>query len=369
MIKQQAYLDRGFRAELHYPMKTGAGQAGQLFHFIQHTLPQVGRLLLKWQHLAQQCPDPELRIQALNSISGKDFHCQGGAFFAVPYPDREELLLNLIVAYQTLCDYLDNLCDRTQCFDGRAFRDLHQSLLDALSPNEPIRDYYCSYPYQNDGGYIVGLVEECRYCVLQLPNYRLIQKKVIELVSLYVDLQVKKHISWDLREDELINWANGKMAAYSEITWNEFAAATGSTLALFALFGISSQHDTCIEEVELTYKTYFPWICGLHILLDYFIDQAEDRDGGDLNFTFYYPDRKIMMERLKLFIRESHNCASQLARPCFTKTVIEGLLAMYFSDKKVKQQAFENITKELINESGRGARYTFHICRLVRQII
>lgn len=356
-------------AEVLYRHKTGSAQTGQLFHFIQHTLPRVSKLLSKWRGVAEICPDPELRMQALNSISNKDFHCQGGAFFAIPYPDSEDLLLNLIVAYQTLCDYLDNLCDRTKCLDGRAFLDLHLSLLDALSPGDDIHNYYCSYPYQNDGGYIVELVEECRKCVQLMPSYYLVHPKAIELVNLYIDLQVKKHISWETREQELIDWSKGHLADFPGVRWNEFAAAAGSTLALFALLGLATKVDAGYEEMELIYQTYFPWICGLHILLDYFIDQEEDRNGGDLNFTFYYPDQKVMVQRLKVFILEAHKRASLLPEPCFTKTVIEGLLAMYFSDQKVNQQGFANITRQLLKESGKGARYTYHICRLVRQVI
>jgi tetraprenyl-beta-curcumene synthase len=313
--------------------------------------------------------DEELRVQALNSITGKDFHCQGGAVFAVPYPEHEDLLLKLIIAYQTLCDYLDNLCDRANCLDGVAFRELHESLLDALSPGGELHCYYRSYPYQDDGGYIAKLVEECRQCLQQMPSYNMVYMDVIQLAQIYIDLQVKKHIAWELREKTLIDWANAKLSEHSAILWNEFAAASGSTLALFALFGLATRNDIGRSDSLAVVNTYFPWICGLHILLDYFIDQEEDRAGGDLNFTFYYSDQAVMMNRFKIFIREAHSKASQLPDPGFEKTVIEGLLAMYFSDKKVKKQGIHKMARELINESGLGARNTYHICSLVRKFI
>ena len=34
---------------------------------------------------------------------------------------------------------------------------------------------------------------------------------------------------------------------------------------------------------------YFPGVSAIHILLDYFIDQAEDREHGELNFMACYP--------------------------------------------------------------------------------
>ncbi len=368
MDTQLADLE-GRRAERAYQQNTGLSQVQLLFHFIHHTLPRVQRLLTQWKKEAELCGDEELRVQALNSIAGKDFHCQGGAVFAVPYPEREDLLLRLIVAYQTLCDYLDNLCDRAECLDGQAFRELHASLLDALTPHGEKHPYYRTYPYQNDGGYIDKMVDECRQSLKQLPSYHLVYDEVIALAELYIDLQVKKHIAWEVREKTLIEWATANVAGHPRVQWNEYAAATGSTLALFALFGLAARDEVDPAEVRITLHTYFPWICGLHILLDYFIDQEEDRIGGDLNFTFYYPDQALMTRRFKTFIREAHNQASQLPDPSFARTVIEGLLAMYFSDKKVKKQGFGQMTRELINESGRGALHTYYICALVRKFL
>ncbi len=357
------------RAETVYRNMGSGGQARLLFHYIHHTLPRVKKLLEYWRNEASLSVENELRLQALSSIAGKDFHCQGGAVFAVPYPEWEETLLKLIVAYQTLCDYLDNLCDRASCLDGVAFRELHTSLIDALTLDGEIHNYYCSYPYKNDNGYITKMVEECRFCLRQLPSYNLVYEDLIQLARLYIDLQVKKHIDWESREKTLIEWANKNVSKYPGVLWNEFAAASGSTLAIFALFGLATRENVEARHSQILLQSYFPWICGLHILLDYFIDQEEDRFGGDLNFTFYYSSNEEMINRFKMFIREAHSRASLLPDPGFEKTVIEGLLAMYFSDKKVKKQGFNKMARELINESGYGARNTYYICSLVRKII
>lgn len=357
------------RAELAYHLSTGIYQGRLLFHFIHYTLPRVQKLLTQWKKEAVFCEDYELRLQALNSIAEKDFHCQGGAIFAVPYPEKEDVLLNIIVAYQTLCDYLDNLCDRADCVDGLAFRALHSSLIDALTPHGEKHPYYQAYPFGNDGGYINKMVDECRLGLQRLPSYHLVQADVIALAQLYIDLQVKKHIAWEVREKAVIEWATAQLAECPGVYWNEYAAASGSTLAIFALFGLSARDEVAPAEIQITLHTYFPWICGLHILLDYFIDQDEDRVGGDLNFTFYYPKNEEIILRLKTFIREAHVQASKLTNPGFARTVIEGLLAMYFSDKKVKKQGFGRVTRELINESGRGALYTYYIFSLVRKFL
>lgn len=352
-----------------YRSKMSSKQKSLLFHYIFFTLRQVKRLLNQWEGEAGLCADHELRKQALNSIHLKDFHCQGGAVFAVPYPEWETLLLRAIIAYQTLCDYLDNLCDRASCTDGKAFRQLHESLKDALIPGAPLQDYYCLYHYKDDNAYIGKLVKECQDCLQKLPSYPVVYEDVLWLAQMYIDLQVHKHIDLERRETVLTNWAEQHLKNYPGVLWQEFAAASGSTLAIFALWGLASQKGTTRSECIEIMQAYFPWICGLHILLDYFIDQEEDRQGGDLNFTFYYAGQEEMMNRLKLFIGEAHKNARLCSQGDFAKTVVEGLLAMYLSDRKVKKLGYQAMARDLLAQSGKGAFNTFRICRIVRQFL
>lgn len=338
-----------------------------LWHYIFKTLPLVKKELKRWRQEARHCVDLDLKTQALNSLSSKDFHCYGGAVFAINAGHQEKELIRLIVAYQTICDYLDNLCDRNDCVDGQAFQQLHAALLDALQPDQVKSDYYQYYRHQNDGGYLNKLVDECRSCLTRLPSCHLVYDDLIGLAQWYIDLQVKKHVHLDHRERLLIEWADSHLPNYPGIRWQEFAAASGSTLAVFALMVVASQKSIDSNESQQIAKAYFPWICGLHILLDYFIDQQEDREGGDLNFTFYYADHEDMLYRLKLFIYQAHQQASQLNQPIFTKTVIEGLLALYLSDPKIKHQGYQQMARSLIAEFGRSTVYTYRLCSQVRK--
>lgn len=338
-----------------------------LAHYIFRVLPRVKKELQHWRSQVAQCPDIALADQALSSLKNKDFHCYGGAVFTLGADTQEETLIKLITAYQTICDYLDNLCDRNDCLDGNAFRQLHVSLLDALQPEAKKSDYYKFYPYRDDGGYLDGLVAACRMCLEKLPSYVTVQAEVLQLAGLYIELQVRKHIDWEVRELELISWAEAETVSYEDIFWQEFAAASGSTLAIFALFALAASSEVSHEHVQAVKDTYFPWICGLHILLDYFIDREEDRQGSDLNFTFYYQNDAAMEGRLKHFIRQSHNRLTHLENPTFARTVVEGLLAMYLSDQKIKQQRMQKIAAVLLNESGPNTWRVYRLCSLVRR--
>ena len=107
----------------------------------------------------------------------------------------------------------------------------------------------------------------------------------------------------------------------------EYAAACGSTLALFALFGAAAAPETRPEEVKRIVKGYFPWICGLHILLDYWIDQEEDRIGGDFNFAACYRSPELAAQ--SYIFTEVLRRISRMPNPQFHRIIVHGLLAVY----------------------------------------
>lgn len=347
--------------------RTGVKHSIILFSFIFQTLPRVQKLMKQWQRKARAIPDQTLRQQALDSLAGKAFHCQGGAVFAA-YPLNANLL-RFIVAYQTMCDYLDNLCDRAGSTDGQAFRQLHRALLDALDPARSPVDYYKYYPFKNDGGYLKALVEECRRSLEQAVAYQEVQSQLIKLAEWYSSLQTAKHIHLEQREQVLCNWAKRQMADYPDLYWQEFAAATGSTLAIFALLRQAFMDNNQQRTYQLIYDAYFPWICSLHILLDYLIDQEEDRQGGDLNFVFYYDGSETVIERFTWLLSSCYQEIAGLPEYQFHRLVVDGLLAMYLSDSKVQLQGYEQLRRYLLNNGSTTAWRTYHLCCSVRRFL
>lgn len=338
-----------------------------LLGYITRTIPAVQINLKYWRSKAAVIPDEMLRKQALDSITTKAFHCQGGAVFAaVPFNNE---LLRFIVAYQTICDYLDNLCDRAGSTDGRAFELLHQSLLHALDLEGAAIDYYQLYPYKNDGGYLSDLIKACHQLLQQIPAYQLIKDQLIILANWYSQLQVAKHLDLSQREEVLIKWAGDHLNQYPELLWQEFAAASGSTLAIFALIRQAFLTEPDLGNQDKLLDSYFPWICSLHIMLDYMIDQTEDRIGGDLNFTFYYDSQEEMMERLSYLLEQSYKQCRFLPDTAFHEMVIDGLLAMYMSDRKIEQQKYETLRTCLLDQGSPATWRTYHLCRLVRSVL
>jgi len=304
--------------------------------------------------------------QALSSIHLKRFHSQGGCIYAL-YPKTDlQSAVKFIVSLQTISDYLDNLCDRMEITDEPAFRQLHLSILDAVDPEREINQYYKFYPYWDDNGYLVKLVEECRCQIKNLPSYNLVIGPIKKYVHLYSDLQSYKHLSEKIREDCLKTWADYYMKQYPDISCWEFSAAAGSTLGIFVLYASAHDPDLTMDEVKMLDKAYFPWICGLHILLDYYIDAQEDLQMGDLNFTYYYKNLKQCEERLSYFIERSYEQCSNLPYPEFHRTMVRGLLAMYLSDPKASQGMNRLASHNIIKSSKPETVFYYKLCKFLR---
>lgn len=334
--------------------------------FIRTIFPQINQELGYWADYAEAHACPELKEQALSSIKHKKFHCQGGSIYSLYSGVHTADFITLVVALQTISDYLDNLCDRAGIADEQAFRKLHTAMTDALDPEAIPQNYYAFYPFKDDGGYLTKLVTTCQQKVKKLPSYQLVKPDILKLAGLYSDLQTYKHLDLSIREQKMINWLSQHRNRYPQITDWELAAATGSTLGMFMLCAAASYKNLTASTVAKISTAYFPWINGLHILLDYFIDAAEDQASHDLNFVTYYADQSQLLSRLTLFTKQAFLQAQSLPQPLFHKTVVQGLLAMYLSDPKTNPLQEQVIKKSLLKTAGWYTTFMYMLCKILR---
>lgn len=334
--------------------------------FIRTILPCINKELAYWRSFAENHLGHELKEQALASITHKKFHCQGGSIYSLYKGVSATDFITLIVALQTISDYLDNLCDRVAIVDEQAFRQLHQAMSDALDPAAIPQDYYEFYPFKDDSGYLTALVTACQQELGKLPSYHLVKADLLKFASFYSDLQTYKHLDPSIREQKMTDWIGRHSHEYPHITDWEFAAATGSTLGMFMLCAAASDKDLTASNVAQISSAYFPWISGLHILLDYFIDAREDQATGDLNFVAYYTNEPQLLSRLTLFTQQALFQAKTLPEPLFHQTVVQGLLAMYLSDPKTNTLKEKTVKKALLKTAGRYTTFLYYLCKVLR---
>lgn len=340
-----------------------ARQVGLAYRVHRCCRPQALREVQRWAAAAGAVPDPNLRRQAQASLARKCFHCEGGAVYAELAPGPRTLIPG-ICALQTLVDYLDNLSDRCGVQPEATLRRLHLAVDDALTPGAPVRDYY-GPGTTGDGGYLAQLVQTTQACLGALPGYRTdLQDRVRRLGGLYADLQVYKHLPGrHNREARLIAWLEPMLAIHPGWQWWELAAACGSTLGIFALLGAAAQPGGEAWAPALT-RAYFPWVGGLHILLDYYVDQAEDAAGGDLNLVSYYGGPPAATAGLGRILAGALSQARTLPRGELHELVVTGLPGLYLSDPKVRQQGLGLYAAQLLRAGGPMTLAAWCYCRL-----
>jgi len=324
-----------------------------MYQIYRRVIPAVHEQLSIWKEKAQAIPDEELRTQALMSIKTKTFHCEGGGIYSLLAKDKFKQMTRFIVAYQTISDYLDNLCDRSTSLDPQDFRALHHSMRHALTPGAKTENYYRYRDEQEDGGYLQSLVLTCQDVLSTLPGYEKIKDSLFELCDYYCDLQVYKHVKKEDRVPLLTSWFERHKEKLPDMSWYEFSACAGSTLGIFCLAAYASDEKLTDSTVETVKSGYFPWVQGLHIMLDYFIDQEEDRIGGDLNFCFFYKNEAELIERFRHFVAMADDSIKRLPDEKFHYLINKGLVAIYLADEKVqKQKEVKETAKKFIKLGG-----------------
>lgn len=331
--------------------------------------PEVQKQLHHWKREAMLIPDDELREQAIASIENKDFHCEGGAILAILAEEHKHEAISFIVAYQTISDYLDNLCDRSTSLYDKDFEALHESMFHSLMRQSETVNYYRFRKEQDDGGYLQKLVEACQSFMRKLNRYDYIESYLQELCTYYADLQVHKHVAVHEREDRLKKWYSVYENQLPNMSWFEFSACSGSTLGIFCLISSALRYDFDEKQAEQIYQGYFPYIQGLHIMLDYFIDQQEDIEGGDLNFCSYYQNREELYSRMEHFVTKAEHYLQQLPHKDFHKLIHRGLLGLYLSDEKVdSQKETKQLAKRMVKLGGAQSRFFYVNAKLYRTI-
>jgi tetraprenyl-beta-curcumene synthase len=323
-------------------IRLGPRGLASMVRFLTRIVPRASRSLATIRARAERIPDHALREQALASIDGKAFHVQGAAIFATFLPpDEAARFVRIVASLETIYDYLDNLCDRLPGVSPAAFPTLHEALLDALDERRPLADYYRDGPLGNDGGYLASLVADVRTELAALPHYHAVRDALVGIACFYAELQTYKHAAPGEREAICNAWYAHHRPQFPGLYWWEFAAACGSSMPIFALIALASQRSLPPQAIDATIAAYFPNVSAVHILLDYFIDQAEDREHRELNFVACYPSSAVAVQRVKRLVHVTKLRLHSLANAEGHAFVLRAMCLFYLTHPKVYEQRLD----------------------------
>ena len=328
-------------------------------------LPAVSRELNAWRARAAAIPDLPLREDALDSITHKRDNAEGAGLFWVLPRSRDRQLLRLLVAYQTIWDFLDNLSERET--DEANGRQLHSALVEALDPGAPISDYYRHHPWKNDGGYLRALVETCRASCEALPSYARVRPQVLAGVK-RCSVQSLNHDSTPERRDAALeDWARREFPGEQAMRWFELTAASSAFLP-YALFALAAEPRCEDRDIAHAYAAYFPWTALAIAMLDSYVDQREDVLCGNHSYISHYDDDELAIRRLREIVDRTLRGANGL-RNGHRHAVIAGcMVAMYLSRDCAETPEMRTRTRALACAGGSLTRLLLPLLRVWRAV-
>ncbi len=319
----------------------------ELVGFLRRVVPLSTQALAQIRAEAAEIPDDLMRGEALASVDGKAFHVAGACILATFLPiDAARRYVDVVAPLESIYDYLDNLCDRHPEVGVEAYPVLHLAIADALDPSAPPRDYYRLGPRGDDGGYLRGLVARTQRALADVPHLDVLAPHFAQAAALYGEMQTHKHYPAGERERRCVAWYEEHRDRYRDIDWHEFACAAGSQFHVYGpLYEAFAGRPQTIEN---TYDAYFPYVSALHVLLDAFIDQAEDREHGELNFSRVYGGASAMRVRARQLFEGAKVRVGRLPVEHAHRFVLDVMTLFYLSHPKIAAQGLEREAQGLL---------------------
>lgn len=325
--------------------------------------PRVCVHVVRWRRLAKRIPDPELRRLALAALD-KRGNIEGAAAFAAFAPARRRAqVTSATSAFQAAYNLLDILGEQPSPDPIRDGRRLHEALVYALDPLATPLDWYEHHPQREDGGYLSHLVEQCRGAFASLPSHELVgacaragAARIVAFQSLNLSESQGEHTG-------LERWASEATPPGTELRWWETAAAAGSSLGVHALIAAAAETRLEPHDVTAIDRAYFPWIGGLHSLLDNLIDKREDEAAGHRSLVEYYGPQRAA-QRMSWLAERAERAARELPHGRRHSVILAAMIANYLSTPEAQSAQLAPVSEAVLATTGPLAAPTLLVFKL-----
>ncbi len=341
--------------------------------------PRVCLHIARWRRLARRIPDPVLRRLAFEALA-KRGNMEGAAAFAAFAPRKHRGEATLAAsAFQSAYNLLDLLGEQPSTnpvLDGHR---LHEALIYAVTPpggptlpgddsgeaTVTSLDWYEHHPQREDGGYLEALLQECRTAFAALPSHNLVESQAQAAAARIVAFQ-----SLNLSEAQgdhaaLERWASEATPPGSGLRWWETAAAAGSSLGVHVLIAAAARSRLDPTEVSALSDAYFPWIGGLHSLLDNLIDKREDEAAGHRSLVEYYGPQRTA-ERMRWLATQAARAARELPHSARHLVILAAMIGNYLSTTEAHSRELRPVSDSVLETVGELRRPTMLVFALRR---
>jgi tetraprenyl-beta-curcumene synthase len=310
----------------------------------------VGHQISRWRAAANTIPDEPIRSDALQVLDHKRTHLYGAALFWTLPAERNLHLLRLLVAYEIIWDFLDNLSERAVAHGQTNGYQLHLAISEAVDPDASISGYYLKHPWHNDAGYLHSLVKTCQRQCRNLPSYPLVRDLTVREAQRAQVLAINHHPDPHTRDTRLQQWAASEYPNQPQTRWWELSGAASAPLAIHALLALAAEPHPHAAP-ELTYAAYTP-LSATTTMLDSYVDQGQDHATNEHSYVSHYPDGAATIEGITQLVRRSLNGVSVLQHGNRHALIAAAMIAMYLSKSTTRTPQAQADTNEILRAAG-----------------
>lgn len=319
--------------QLDHKRKMGRAFAEAAIRYWLSIIPLARGELCALRARARRIPDPSLRGLALESYRRDWVSLEGAAAFAAfAAPHRRANVVRLLITLQSIYQYTDALMEQPCDEPAANARRLHSAILLALSPGRPQVDYYACNARHDDGGYLIELVRRVRATLAELPAYGIVADAVRAHARRIVFYQSLVNLAGAESHQALACWSELHGSSDVERRWWELAAAAGSSLTALALLAAAADPTLSRQRARAIEALYWPWLGGLHTLLDSLIDRVEDAAHAQHNLLDHYACEADMASRMERLTLDARSRASAVGVE--HSLILAGVVSLYLSDRR-----------------------------------
>ncbi len=261
----------------------------------------------------------------------KRANAEGAALFWIVPRQRNTTLLGLLVAYQTMWDYLDSASERGASEGEANTHRLHLALAAALEPGKPTLDHYQLHPWSDDGGYLDAIVDACRERCHALLSYTSVSAFVCEAARRCTVQALNHNPNPHDRECALRAWAV-RECPKNDAPWFESTAAASASVTPHALLALAAE-PTCEEHEIAHIHAAYQTVSLAIAMLDSYADQADDAATDAHSYIANYADPDTAAKHLADIIEQTIRATSILPRGHRHAVISACMVAMYLSKK------------------------------------
>ncbi|MDO8197801.1 MULTISPECIES: DUF2600 family protein [unclassified Conexibacter] len=320
----------------------------------------------RWRSLANAIPDHDLRADAISSLLEKRGYADGAALFTILPAHRDRALLRVLVAYETIVDYLDNVSERCRTYENGQL--LHQALREALDPGGPLSDWYRHNGTGDDGGYLAALVGCCREGCARLPSFERVREHIALETRRSLVLGLNHELDPARRDDYLRTWAQQEFPAERKHPWFELSAGASATLIVHALLALAAQPTVSDGQIEAVAGLHWPWVALATTMLDSYADLEEDRAPGGHSYLLHYDSHEAAIARLHECVATSMRLTRTLPRGGRHAVIVGCMIALFLSSDGANSPELRETTRALARSGGSLVRLLVPVLRVWRRV-